>query len=53
VLLISQANKLLIDGHSLGQLIKFYGHRNPKTISGHYLDNISNIDGAVVYLGLE
>ncbi len=53
MLLVLQANKLLTDGRSLGQLIKFCGHRNPKTISGYYLDNISNVDGAVVYLGLE
>jgi hypothetical protein len=44
---------LLIDGRLLGQLIKFYRHRNLKIISGHYLDNISNVDGAAVYLGLE
>jgi hypothetical protein len=33
--------------------MKFCGHRNPKTISGHYLDDMSNVDGAAVYLGLE
>jgi hypothetical protein len=53
VLLVSQANELLTDGRSLGQLMKFCGHRNPKTISGHYLDDMSNVDGAAVYLGLE
>lgn len=33
--------------------MKFCGHRNPKTISGHYLDDMSNVDSAAVYLGLE
>jgi hypothetical protein len=33
--------------------MKFCGHRNPKTISGHYLDDMSIVDGAAVYLGLE
>ena len=33
--------------------MKFCGHRNPKTISGHYLDDMSNVDGVAVYLGLE
>lgn len=33
--------------------MKFCGHRNPKTIVGHYLDDMSNVDGAAVYLGLE
>ena len=47
MLMILQANKLAIDGgHSLGQVMKFAGHRNPKTLVGHYLDNMSNVDGA-------
>ena len=33
--------------------MKFCGHRNPKSIVGHYLDDMSNVDGAAVYLGLE
>jgi hypothetical protein len=45
---------LAIDGgYLLGQVIKFAAHRNSKTLIGHYLDNISNIDGVVVFLGLE
>jgi hypothetical protein len=33
--------------------MKFCGHRNLKTIVGYYLDDISNIDSAASYLGLE
>jgi hypothetical protein len=33
--------------------MKFAAHRNLKTLVGHYLDNMSNVDGAVVFLGLE
>src|SRR5216117_3081693 len=33
--------------------MKFAGHRNPKTLVGHYLDDMSNVDGAAAYLGLE
>ena len=33
--------------------MKFAAHRNLKTLVGHYLDNISNIDGVVAFLGLE
>jgi hypothetical protein len=33
--------------------MQFYGRRNPKTIVGHYLDDMSNVDGAAVYLDLE
>lgn len=38
-------------GHSLGQVMKFAGHRNPKTLVGHYLDNMS-VDGGASYLKL-
>ena len=40
-------------GYSLGQVMKFAGHRNPKTLDGHYLDDMSNIDGTAVFLGLK
>ncbi len=40
-------------GYSLGQVIKFAAHRNSKTLIRHYLDNISNINGIVVFLSLE
>jgi hypothetical protein len=33
--------------------MKFAGHRNSKTLVGHYLDDMSNIDGAAAFLGLE
>jgi len=32
--------------------MKFTGHRNSKTLVGHYLDD-SNVNGAAAYLGLE
>ena len=53
ILMILLANNFSTDGHSLGQLMKFCGHRNPKTIVGYYLDDMSNVDGAAAYLGLE
>ena len=40
-------------GYSLGQVMKFAAHRNPKTLVGHYLDDMSNVDGAAAFLGLE
>ncbi|KAK0611658.1 hypothetical protein B0T14DRAFT_413287, partial [Immersiella caudata] len=40
-------------GYSLSQVMKFTGHRNSKTLVGHYLDDISNVGGAAAYLGLE
>jgi hypothetical protein len=40
-------------GYSLGQVIKFAGHRNSTTLVGHYLDDMSNVDGAASFLGLE
>jgi hypothetical protein len=33
--------------------MKFAAHRNPKTLVGHYLDDMSNVDGAAAFLGLE
>ena len=33
--------------------MKFAAHRNSKTLVGHYLDDMSNVDGAAVFLGLE
>lgn len=33
--------------------MKFAAHRNPKTLVGHYLDDMSTIDGAAAFLGLE
>jgi hypothetical protein len=41
------------DGYSLGQVMKLTAHRNSKTLVGHYLDDMNNIDGVVVFLGLE
>jgi hypothetical protein len=40
-------------GYSLRQVMKYAAHRNSKTLVGHYLDDISNVDGAAVFLGLE
>ncbi|KAH8655514.1 hypothetical protein BX600DRAFT_525660 [Xylariales sp. PMI_506] len=39
-------------GYSLGQVMKFAGHRNSKTLVGHYLDDMSNVDGAAAFLNL-
>jgi hypothetical protein len=33
--------------------MKFAGHRNSKTLVGHYLDDMSNIDGVAAFLNLE
>lgn len=33
--------------------MKFAGHRSSKTLVGHYLSNISNVDGAAAFLGLD
>jgi len=33
--------------------MKFAGHRNSKTLVGHYLCDMSNVDGAAAFLGLE
>ena len=33
--------------------MKFAGYRNSKTLIGHYLNDMSNVDGAAAYLGLE
>jgi hypothetical protein len=33
--------------------MKFAAHRNSKTLVGHYLDDMSNVDGAAAFLGLE
>ena len=32
--------------------MKFAAHRNSKTLVGHYLDDMSNIDGAAAFLDL-
>ncbi|KAI3324577.1 hypothetical protein HD806DRAFT_534041 [Xylariaceae sp. AK1471] len=40
-------------GYSLGQVMKFAAHRNSKTLISHYLDDMSIVDGAAVFLGLE
>ncbi|KAF1346306.1 hypothetical protein EJ07DRAFT_145073, partial [Lizonia empirigonia] len=40
-------------GYSLGQVMKFAGHRNASTLVGHYLDDMSNVDGAASFLGLD
>jgi hypothetical protein len=40
-------------GYLLRQVIKFAAHRNSKTFVGHYLDDISNMDGVAVFFGLE
>jgi hypothetical protein len=45
---------LAIDGgYLLGQVIKFAAHKNLKTLVSYYLDDISNIDNIVVFLGLK
>lgn len=33
--------------------MKFAAHRNSKTLVGHYLDDMSNVDGVAAFLGLE
>jgi len=33
--------------------MKFAGHRNSKTLVGHYLGDMSNVDGAAAFLNLE
>ena len=33
--------------------MKFVAHRNSKTLVGHYLDDMSNVDGTAAFLGLE
>jgi hypothetical protein len=33
--------------------MKFAGHRNSKTLVGHYLDNMSNVDSAAAFLTLK
>jgi len=33
--------------------MKFAGHRNSKTLISYYLDDMSNIDGAVAFLNLK
>jgi hypothetical protein len=40
-------------GYSLGQVMKFVAHRNPKTLVSHYLDDMSNVDGAAAFLKLK
>ncbi len=40
-------------GYLLGQVMKFAAHRNSKTLVSHYLDDMSNVDGAAVFLRLE
>ncbi|OAF60703.1 hypothetical protein VC83_03638 [Pseudogymnoascus destructans] len=37
-------------GYSLGQVMKYAGHRNAKTLVGHYLDDASNVDGTAAFL---
>ena len=33
--------------------MKFAGHRNSKTLVGHYLDDMTNVDGAAAFLDLK
>ncbi len=33
--------------------MEFAAHRNSKTLVGHYLDDMSNVDGAAAFLGVE
>ncbi|TGO06957.1 hypothetical protein BTUL_0378g00020 [Botrytis tulipae] len=40
-------------GYSLGQVMKFAVARELKDSRCHYLENITNVDGAAVFLGLE
>ncbi|KAH8585838.1 hypothetical protein B0O99DRAFT_529941, partial [Bisporella sp. PMI_857] len=41
------------NSYSLGQVMKFTAHKNSNTLVGHYLDDMSNIDGATVFLCLK
>ncbi|KIH86421.1 hypothetical protein SPBR_08698 [Sporothrix brasiliensis 5110] len=38
-------------GVAIGQVLKFAGQRNPKVLLHHYLDDMSTIDGAAIFLG--
>ncbi|KFZ23167.1 hypothetical protein V502_02354 [Pseudogymnoascus sp. VKM F-4520 (FW-2644)] len=40
-------------GYSLGQVMKFAGHRNPKTLVGHYLSDENKVDSAAAFLKLD
>lgn len=48
-----EANRGTDSGYSLGQVTKFVGHRNSETLIGHYLSDMSNIDGTATFFGLE
>lgn len=37
----------------MGQVMKFTAQRNIKTLTGYYLYDLTTVDGAVCYLGLE
>lgn len=40
-------------GFSTGQVMKFAGHRNSKTLVGHYLSDENKLDGAATFLNLD
>ncbi|KAL2015888.1 hypothetical protein VTK56DRAFT_4663 [Thermocarpiscus australiensis] len=40
-------------GASMGQVMKFAAQRNMKTLTGHYLHDLTTVDGAACYLGLQ
>ena len=40
-------------GHSLGQVMKFAGHRNSKTLVGYYLSDENKVDGTAAFLKLD
>ncbi|KAL7940599.1 hypothetical protein V8C42DRAFT_362174 [Trichoderma barbatum] len=41
------------NGHSIGQVLKFASQKRPEVLVHHYLSNISTIDGAANFLGME
>ncbi|KAK8071921.1 hypothetical protein PG996_005269 [Apiospora saccharicola] len=41
------------NGYSMGQVMKFAAHRNPRTLVGHYLADMTNVDGTASFLGLK
>ena len=42
---------ILDSGAAIGQVLKFAGQRNPEVLLHHYLDDMSTIDGAAIFLG--
>lgn len=45
---------IIIDGgYSLGQVLRFASQNNAGVLHNHYLSNISTVDGAATYLGMQ